>query len=63
MRPLGGEFLGEPVWGNGLIMAAVGGACPQPARRYSLDTVMVHETLDPASALRVPQAAQYRKKP
>jgi len=29
----GGEFPGEPVGGNGPIMAAVGGACPEPAPR------------------------------
>ena len=45
IRPLGGEFLGEPVGGNGPILAAAGGACPEPARRYFLDTVMTHEML------------------
>ena len=54
IRPLGGEFLGEPVGGNGPIVAAVGGACPEPARRYCLDTVMAHEAFDPATARRVP---------
>jgi hypothetical protein len=60
IRPLGDEFLGEPVGGNGPIMAAVGGACSEPARRYCLDTVMAHEPLNPATARRVPQAAQGR---
>src|SRR5450631_1618745 len=60
IRPLGGEFLGEPVGGNGPIVAAVGGACPEPARSYCLDTVMAHEPRDPATARRVPQAAQGR---
>jgi hypothetical protein len=63
IRPLGGEFLGEPVRGNGPIVAAVGGACPEPARRYRLDTVMAHEAFDPATARRVPQAAQGRVDP
>jgi hypothetical protein len=40
--------------------AAVGGACPEPARSYCLDTVMAHEPRDPATARRVPQAAQGR---
>ena len=60
IRPLGDEFLGEPVGGNGPIMAAVCGACSEPARRYCLDTVMAHEPLNPATARRVPQAAQGR---
>jgi hypothetical protein len=60
IRPLGGRFLGEPVGGNGPIVAAVGGACPEPARCYCLDIVMAHKTLDPATARRVPQAAQGR---
>ena len=33
IKPLGGEFPGEPVGGNGPIVAAVGGACPEPAPR------------------------------
>jgi hypothetical protein len=39
IRPLGGEFLSEPVGGNGPIVAAVGGACPEPALRRGADIV------------------------
>ena len=60
IRPLGGEFLGEPVGGNRPIMAAVGGACPEPALCYCLDTVMAHEPLDPATARRVRQSTLVR---
>jgi hypothetical protein len=56
----GGEFLAGPVGGNGPIVAAVRGACPEPLRRYCLYAFAAHETRDPATAHRVPQAAQGR---
>src|SRR5207342_3549369 len=50
----------EPVGSNGPIVAAVRGTCPEPLRRYGPYAFATHETLDTATAHRVPQAAQGR---
>jgi len=52
----GGEFLAEPIGGNGPIVAAVCGAWPEPLRRYGPYALAAHEALDAAAARRVPKA-------